>query len=531
MMITKSGKTLKINGNYLAHDGRIIKGQIIVENGIIQDIKKPETKKIPDDSSITLDLDENDIVFPGFLNLHTHIDYNTIPIWDSVKAPWNNRFEWRKDPGYLNDIKNVIGCITNQWKQKNDPSSDCIKNREKILQDDKNWRPIDTVFTVTSEIQAISGGTTCIQEMIGLEHDNPDHSPNILIRSTASASDLDFPQDKIIFSVIDFYRPSPSSTEIPVKTDSLDIFDKGVKKGNIISTLFHLAEGRSGFLNMDQKFDKYSRNEFEEFMKHIRSFERQKIIPMHLSIIHGCGIDVGNKDHIKFLKHYQISVLWAPISNLLLYKDTLCISKLLKQGVNVALGSDWSPSGGKHILEEARFALWFVNLFDKEIKSYDIFKMITTNAAKCLGIGRVGEIKIGNFADFLIFTKPNPESDAITALLSPVSNDDSIKCVIVNGRIVYGNKKTFVDLKIDYQPLPEEGNSAKNKGVSLNSSLDFVMGRDIKRIEFFLKNNIYRSWNRSHFLATDDKEYLSRLEKLKNDISRKSIQVKKFYGL
>jgi 5-methylthioadenosine/S-adenosylhomocysteine deaminase len=262
--------------------------------------------------------------------------------------------------------------------------------------------------------------------------------------------------------------------------------------------------------------DSYTSSEFEQFINDISGYDISQVIDTKPGIIHGCGINADDNRTIEFLKTYKISVLWAPVSNLLLYKDTLQISKLLSNGINVVLGSDWSPSGSKHVWEEAKFARFFAQEEDPSITDLDIYQMVTLNAANCIGPVKVGAIREGYMGDFFILRRDDINQEPLEAFFS--CNDTNVRGVIVNGRIVYGDEDFMSPYGFDYQHFPiDEGEAAANKVVSIPSELKFRMIRDVCRIEALLKE-VPPYWDRSRFLSTDDTYYLDRIQDLKRFI-------------
>lgn len=520
-MKTKSSSKIILCGFTINESGvKSDKMQFIqIENGKIVDINIE--KPVVSEDVITIELSATQVISPSFLDLHTHIEYNMIPNWDyPEKAPWDNRHEWRNNSKYSNDISDVHKYLLNSWCSDYDKSTDD--------------------FRMLGEIQSIAGGTTVLQETEAYKGSASEPSKHILIRSTGSAEEIGIESDKLIFSVIDFYKPDyynnhkpdgdsgqDTSSWIPIKQDKLDYFDEHTQDDFIKVTLVHLAEGRAGFLK--DSYDAYSRKEFETFKTYIESKPVENIINHHISIIHGCGVDIDNSEHIDFLKKYGISILWAPISNTLLYSDTINAFKFLDKGVNVALGSDWSPSGGKHVWDEAKFAYSFCSMKYKDINKPDlavkIYQMITTNAAKCLGNkSKFGKIAVDSPADFVVINLDGNK----TPLETLFSSDDScVYCVIVNGRVLYGEKHAFDNMKkgftsalnVDYQSFPEnEGKYAKNKFISVNRELNFDLKESTQKLEKMLWDNKYRKWERSKYLVADDIEYQGRINKLKNDL-------------
>lgn len=533
-MLTKSTQKLSILGQIVDENGNASEKTILVEDGIIKDIKNGYYD-FGSDNVINLRLSDDEVVFPGFLNLHTHTNYNNIPIWNS-RFVWDNRHEWRNSSHYKLEISNFVQFITQDWPERipsfiSDISGvigETYKNSNDQLQ--AAMSEVYKAYAIISEIQAVAGGTTVLQQTQKLDDEHPELN-HFIIRNTGSQSDMGIDPQKKIYSVVDFMKPLVNGTPpqgVPGQdtsnwninmTPDWDNYVKSVTHDNdtIYATLVHLAEGRSGFFS--KNYDDYSRREFYEFQKRILNLGcKGNVIKSNISLIHGCGIDFTNPDALNFLKEYNISVIWSPISNLLLYQDTLNVQKLFDAGVNIALGSDWSPSGGKHVWEEAKFARWLVRKLGMNISDTDIYKMITVNASKCLGGTKSGSISPGYNADFVVMKKSSPSQTPIEALFS--LDDNSVKFVVINGRIVYGDANIFNDLNVDYQKLPDsEGTYGAKKAVSINSLLKFDLDKAISIVEYLMmkysKDKFPYVCPRTRFLASDDVSYQDRLADLK----------------
>jgi len=79
------------------------------------------------------------------------------------------------------------------------------------------------------------------------------------------------------------------------------------------------------------------------------------------------------------------SIVWSPLSNLLLYGATARIDAARQAGVRIGLGSDWSPSGSKNLLGELKVAwLYSEHLLRGSISARDLVAMGTRDAAGIL---------------------------------------------------------------------------------------------------------------------------------------------------
>jgi 5-methylthioadenosine/S-adenosylhomocysteine deaminase len=553
-MISSSTKTIGLIATVWTEQGEGLK-TLVIENGKISrvlDGNQPITD-IPGINMITLE--ENMVVFPGLINLHTHTTYNILPIWES-NAVWTNRFQWRNNADYKQNIGNLLYYIQSNWKD--DPDTQFVASFAKLAHAALNkalpaasggaatsgdaaallqsaLSVVNTAYAVISEIQAVAGGTTLIQETLNLDKENPDDR-SFIIRNTGDDNGLNIPATKDINSVIDFFAPDvkpkgvpdeDTSAWTPVKQSPYTDFVQSVNGGNsrFYSSLVHVGEGKSGFVK-GSTADPYSKKELELLFQSLRSdlTTPGNLAGANLSITHGCGIDFADEALLDFLSANNISLVWSPVSNLLLYRDTLDVRKLLDRQITVCLGSDWSPSGSKHVLDELKFAKFVNDLLGFGIGNADLFRMVSTNPVKTLGIAGNGAIAAGNNADLFVLRKKSKTADSLEALLA--GTDGDIEFVMVNGRIVFGLTGYFSDrLNVDFQGFGgSEGNHAAQRGVSINSHLSFDLTAALSMIDTLLQRYCATVINkpqmkRTRFLAADDAVYQSNIDALKTQLT------------
>ncbi|MDC7218578.1 MAG: amidohydrolase family protein [Spirochaetales bacterium] len=495
----------------------------------------------------TLVLDGSCAVYPGFLDLHTHITYNMIPWWESGKV-WNNRFQWRGYAKYNEELYDFHQNIVNSY----------VEERTEVSDEDCLMQ-----LQVLAEIQAIAGGTTVIQESEehGGDSSDPDRlvsNDHYLLKSTGNPPSLGMDEDRQIYNVIQFFLPdrevesgdnSPDTADWkPVGQDAFQTFRESLRDNSHSNTLVHLAEGVYGWLGERGK-DSYSRSEFEAFKKSLQAEgddyilrkrsegkgeeelreEFRKIVwNKNISLIHCCGIEPTG-ENIAFLKEFGINILWAPVSNTILYGDTLDVLKFLEKGVNVALGSDWSPSGGKHIWDEAKFAYFLFTRIcgkDREESMRMIYQMITVRAARCLNRGnsRMGRIGEGQFADLVLLRDPKvPRGGKIDPLEFLFHNDDEhVYGVIINGKLLYGDEMAYVDLvsSFTYSLAPRSTNRRTTKYVHLdNEKVDFNVQEALDELEvFFDRYNTVQGREMCKLQSFEDDFYQRKMAELRKDL-------------
>ena len=144
----------------------------------------------------------------------------------------------------------------------------------------------------------------------------------------------------------------------------------------------------------------------------------------------------------------NVSVLTNPVSNMKLGNGFAPVPKLLKKGVNVALGTDSAASNNNlNMLRE----LGYLTLVHKgqnrdavSVSAAQGLGIATKNGAKALALENTGELKAGMKADLAILdlnsVTLNPRSDLISALAYAACGSE-VETVIADGRILMENRE------------------------------------------------------------------------------------------
>jgi len=124
------------------------------------------------------------------------------------------------------------------------------------------------------------------------------------------------------------------------------------------------------------------------------------------------------------------SMVWSPLSNLLLYGATANVKEARAKGVRIGLGSDWSPTGSKNLLGELKVARLASLAAGDVFSEREIVALATREAAAILKWGKVaGSIEAGKRADLLVVD--GATGDPYSGLLK--SDETSIRLVLING--------------------------------------------------------------------------------------------------
>ena len=155
------------------------------------------------------------------------------------------------------------------------------------------------------------------------------------------------------------------------------------------------------------------------------------------------------ENDIEQIKNMDISVSHCPVSNLKLGCGIAKIDNMLKNKINVTLGTDGQGSGSNLDLFEA---MKYAALLQKGIAenpeclpAYEVLKIATINGAKALGLEeQIGSIEEGKNADIIIIdiddVKVKPVNNLISEIVYNVKGNN-VCVTIVNGKILMENGK------------------------------------------------------------------------------------------
>jgi hypothetical protein len=159
--------------------------------------------------------------------------------------------------------------------------------------------------------------------------------------------------------------------------------------------------------------------------------------------IHGLGL--GPAD-LRALGNAGAKLVWSPFSNLLLYGQTVSVPALLASGARFAIGSDWSPSGSKNLLEELKVARHVVREQGAGLGAERLVRAVTSDAAAILGwSASLGRLREGALADLLVIG--GMDGDPYERLIDATERD--VRLVAVHGVPRYGARAVMEELHAD----------------------------------------------------------------------------------
>jgi cytosine/adenosine deaminase-related metal-dependent hydrolase len=324
------------------------------------------------------------VIHPGFVDLHSHLGYNTMPLWvePTQTTPFLHHDIWPGEDSY----KPVVSWPA--WTLAN--------------------RAPETLLAYV-QVRALAGGTTSIQGWPSLSR-----TPvNALVRC------------------VDDDKVGPLAD--PVKVSALTLTPSALtsratalQSGRIF--VYHCSEGRPGSKVTDE-FDDVAQT---------------GCLHPGLVAIHCSALDAG---HFARWRQEAAppsgspagTVVWSPFSNLWLYGTTTDVPAARADRLAVSLGSDWAPSGTKNLLGEIKVARLWSDLQGWGLTDHDLVRMITANPGDALARAwraPVGRLRAGGLGDVTVLARNRADvwENVVRA------REREVLLVTVGGKARYGTK-------------------------------------------------------------------------------------------
>ena len=338
-------------------------------------------------------------IYPGLIDLHNHVHYNHIPLWDfevhlsesqkSEEGGYTNRYQWGNNWDYGPSIT---------WMKTN-------------IQSSYRWDMASEQMKY-AEVQAVSGGVTAMQ---GSPSSGTQAWDSILSRNVEL---YNFGQDGISTCAVcgaadDDYTGSHLISQS--------------EAGTLNAWFVHLSEG----------VDQSSKDEFDALWN-------KGLIMDETIVIHGTAMD---SSQFSQMASVNSELVWSPLSNLLLYGDTTDVVAAHQAGVSISISPDWGPSGSKNNLHELKVAdMWNSNNLNGYFSNYQLVEMVTSNPADATGWAPfVGRIKADLYADLVVIDTfhEDPYRNLIEAI------DADVALTVVQGKAVFGDVDIMQQLQGD----------------------------------------------------------------------------------
>jgi 5-methylthioadenosine/S-adenosylhomocysteine deaminase len=160
------------------------------------------------------------------------------------------------------------------------------------------------------------------------------------------------------------------------------------------------------------------------------------------------SVHVSN-DEICILKETGTSVSHNPVSNMMLGDGVAPVVEMLRQGVNVALGTDGAASNHSQDLFDTMKAASLLQKVHHQdagvIDPYAVLRMATSGGAKALGLDAIcGTIEVGKRADLILVDINTVHNQPVNDIFSQIvhcAKASDVQTVMVSGEILMQDRK------------------------------------------------------------------------------------------
>lgn len=222
----------------------------------------------------------------------------------------------------------------------------------------------------------------------------------------------------------------------------IEQFAEAVKKHNLIAHI-HMSETQKEHIECKQRNGGLSPAEL---------FSKLGVFDVPTIAAHCVWVE--DRD-IEIMKEKGVTVTTCPASNLKLGSGVCDVDKLLRSGVNVAVGTDSVSSNNNfNIMKDIYLcAVLPKGIYHKAdiVSEKDVLKMATVNGYKAQGRTDCGIIKEGFKADLIVMDIDTvsmcPHTDIVNNLVYAANGADVVM-TMVDGKILYKNGEyTTIDIE------------------------------------------------------------------------------------
>ncbi len=324
-------------------------------------------------------------LYPGMVELHNHLSYNIIPTWQVPKT-FLDRDQWRRHPDYK---KKMTG-------------------------------PLKVLGSIEGYLQAIVRYVECKLLFSGVTA-----SQGITLASHAGIRKYYKGLVRNVEQTIAEGVPSAKTRIADIKNAQALL--KVLERPKTNCYLLHLAEG------VHHRANKH----FKALQIDVQNWAIRK----NLAGIHAVGL---LPEDFAIMGEHEGSMVWSPMSNLLLYGTTAHVRSAKEAGVRISIGSDWSASGSKNLLSELKVAKLISDEQGGLFTDEELVRMVTTVPANMLQWDeQIGSLEPGKKADFIVLRTRDFDQSVYEQFIR--ATEKEVGLVVIGGAPVLGYKKSFMD--------------------------------------------------------------------------------------
>jgi len=354
----------------------------------------PEGDPLPPEAAGAPVIATGALIFPGLMNIHDHITFNTTPAW-TVPALMQDVGDWTALDSYRQNVRYPHDLLT-----------------------DSNYYGLLPEVGKYAEVKALAAGTTTEQGSSPLSSGFTGH----LARNVDVAN---FGIDRIRQRALSILDSTFQTQDAPALAASMEA-------GNVDAWLVHLGEGTA-----------------EDAVLEFPALKDICLLRSETVIIHGSALTSTDLDEIATA---GAKLVIAPTSNYLYYGATADVPGAVQRGIPVSLSTDWSPAGDKNLLASLKsLALINDTVWSGALTDREIVEMVTTSPARSLNwCNVVGSLRPGMFADLAVIG-----GDPEAPFSAPIeATEEDVLLTVVDGDPLYGRPDWMGQLKPgDYETV------------------------------------------------------------------------------
>jgi len=364
---------------------------VAIDHGRILDILPTEIANDEYQARHVLDKTQHALI-PGLINAHTHISMSLLRglADDLPLMTWLNDHIWPAEGKHINPSFIRLG-------------------------------------TKLGIAEMLKSGTTCFNDMYFFPDEVAHIASELGMRAVVGMIIIDFPSawagnaDEYFakgLSVADEYRDDPLINTVFAPHAPYTVSDE-----NLTRVLAYANEMDKPIHVHLHETEHEVQESIEQYGKRpIARFNELGLISPNLLAVHMTQL---NDDEIDLLSMNQASVVHCPESNLKLASGFCEVNKLIKAGINVALGTDGAASNNDlDLFGEMRTAAMLAKGVAQDATAVDAktaLQMATINGAKALGLADdIGSLEIGKWADICCIDMRNVNTQPMHNVLSHI---------------------------------------------------------------------------------------------------------------
>ena len=147
---------------------------------------------------------------------------------------------------------------------------------------------------------------------------------------------------------------------------------------------------------------------------------------------------------IEIFKKHNLTVVTNPGSNAKLASGVAPVSRYVKEGINVAIGTDGpSSNNALDMFREMYLVTALAKLHDEDasaMRPIEVLKMATVNGARCMQLDDCDLLREGKKADIIMIDLHQPNMQPINNIVDNIvysGSKSNIKMTMIDGKILY----------------------------------------------------------------------------------------------